>query len=162
MDSFFVPTAGETLSELRGLIEHRLRELLPLPEREGDLLGQAMHTGVLAPAKRTRSLLMLLASKGLGGNVRAVLDLACAVEMVHTASLFMDDMPCMDNARIRRGRLAAHAQYGQDVAMLGAVALLSEAWRLVAARVSRRPALGAGRGAKRCRRPAGTGARAVS
>ncbi len=91
-----------------------------------------MHTGVLTPGKRTRSVLMLLACKGLGGNFHAVLDLACAVEMVHAASLFMDDMPCMDNSRIRPGRPAAHIQFGQDVAMLAAVALLTEALRLVA------------------------------
>ena len=111
-------------------IENRLRQLLPEPQ--SNRLNHAMYTGVLAPGKRTRSVLMMLACQGLGGNTHAVLDLACAVEMVHTASLFMDDMPCMDNAQTRRGQPAAHVEYGQDVAMLAAVALLTESLRLVA------------------------------
>lgn len=113
-------------------IENRLMELLPLPKSEENPLIHAMHTGVLAPGKRTRSVMMMLACNGLNGNTKAVLDLACSVEMVHTASLFMDDLPCMDNAHTRRGLPAAHVQYGQDVAMLAAVALLAEALRLVA------------------------------
>ena len=124
------PTADETIHKLREAIEHRLQQLLPNPQ--ANRLNHAMYTGVLAPGKRTRSMLMMLACRGFGGNAQAVLDLACAVEMVHTASLFMDDMPCMDNAQIRRGLPAAHVRYGQDVAMLAAVALLSEALRLVA------------------------------
>lgn len=120
----------DTFDSLPNAVENRLREVLPEPE--SNRLNHAMYTGVLAPGKRTRSVLMMLACKGMGGNAPAVLDLACAVEMVHTASLFMDDMPCMDNAQTRRGQPAAHVQYGQDVAMLAAVALLSEALRLVA------------------------------
>ena len=112
---------------MRGLIDARLRELLPLPHDAHDRVGSAMHEGVLAPGKRTRPLLMLLVGRGLGAESNALLDLACAVEMVHAASLFLDDLPCMDNAWLRRGQPAIHARYGQDVAMLGAVALLSQA-----------------------------------
>jgi geranylgeranyl diphosphate synthase, type II len=126
-----VPSTSQSLIALKTLIEHRLRELLPLPDQGENLLVHAMHTGILAPGKRTRALLMLLTARSLGGNLRAVVDLACAVEMVHTASLFMDDMPCMDNARMRRGQLASHIQYGEDIAMLAAVALLSEAYLVI-------------------------------
>lgn len=127
-----VACRDDMIKELRDAIESRLHELLPLSDSGANLLSQAMHTGVLAPGKRFRSVLMLLTCDGLNGNASAVLDLACAVEMVHTASLFMDDLPCMDNARTRRGQRAAHVQYGEDVAMLAAVALISEALRLVA------------------------------
>ena len=103
-----------------------------MPVLKENSLVQAMHTGVIAPGKRTRSLLMLLACNGLKGNIQAVLDLACSVEMVHTAPLFMDDLACMDNANVRRGAPAAHIRYNQDVAVLAAVALLSEAPPVVA------------------------------
>ena len=117
----------QSMVDLRSLIERRLQELLPLPQQGENLLAHAMHTGVLAPGKRTRSMLMLLTAKSLDGDLKVVLDLACAVEMVHAASLFLDDMPCMDNAQLRRGRLAAHLQYGEDIAVLASIALLSEA-----------------------------------
>ena len=121
-----------TLSQLRQRIDFRLDELLPVQRDAGDLMGAAMRDGVLAPGKRTRPLMMMLVGRGLGRDSAALLDLACAVEMVHTASLFLDDMPCMDNAWLRRGRVAIHARYGEDVAVLAAVALLSNAWCLVA------------------------------
>ena len=120
----------KSVEQIQACIQKRLREVLPKPDE--NRLNHAMYTGVLAPGKRTRSVLMMLACKGLGGNPEDVLDLACAIEMVHTASLFLDDMPCMDNAQLRRGLPAAHVNYGQDVAMLAAVALLTEALQLVA------------------------------
>ena len=120
------------LDSLRSQIEHRLAELVPQPDDVHDLMGAALHEGVLAPGKRIRPLLMLLVGDSLGYQSPALLDLGCAVEMVHAASLFLDDMPCMDNARLRRGRLAVHARFGQDVAVLGAVALVSQACSIAA------------------------------
>ena len=120
------------LASLREQIDARLAELLPPPENAGDLMGAALHEGVLAPGKRIRPLLMLLVGQSLGHRSAALLDLACAVEMVHAASLFLDDMPCMDNARLRRGRPAVHARFGEDVAMLGAVALVTQACAIAA------------------------------
>lgn len=116
------------------LVDGRLGELLVQPGNgASDTLARAIREGVLAPGKRIRPLLMLLAARGLSHALHpAILDLACAVEMVHTASLFLDDLPCMDNARLRRGQPTLHLRYGEDVAVLGAVALLSHAWRLVA------------------------------
>ena len=121
-----------TLPLLRQRIDSRLAELLPLQRDAKDLVNAAMRDGVLASGKRTRPLLMLLIGEGLDRECDALLDLACAVEMVHTASLFLDDMPCMDNAWLRRGRAAIHVRYGEDVAVLAAVALLSHSWCLVA------------------------------
>ncbi len=120
------------LDSLRSQIDSRLGELLPPPLHSHDLIAAALHDGVLAPGKRIRPLLLLLVGRSLGQKSMALLDLGCAVEMVHAASLFLDDMPCMDNARLRRGRLAVHARYGEDVAMLGAVALLAHACGIAA------------------------------
>ncbi|MDB5884040.1 MAG: Farnesyltranstransferase (Geranylgeranyl-diphosphate synthase)-like protein [Polaromonas sp.] len=123
---------ADRLDALRQQIDGRLAELVPPPEHAGDLMGAALHEGVLAPGKRIRPLLMVLVGRSLGQQAPVLLDLACAVEMVHAASLFLDDMPCMDNARLRRGRPAVHARYGEDIAMLGAVALVTQAFSLVA------------------------------
>ena len=68
----------------------------------------------------------------LGGQSGALVDVACAVEMVHAASLILDDMPCMDNAMLRRGRPTIHVQFGEDVAILAAIGLLSRAFGIVA------------------------------
>lgn len=124
--------SASTLAGMRLVIDARLRLLLPLPHDADDRVGIAMHEGVLAPGKRTRPLLMLLVGRGVGSETKALIDLACAVEMVHAASLLVDDLPCMDNAWMRRGRPAIHARFGQDVAMLAAVALLSQACATVA------------------------------
>ncbi|WP_380178710.1 polyprenyl synthetase family protein [Kalamiella sp. sgz302252] len=122
------------LQALRDALQQRLDQLLPAGG-ERDRVGAAMREGALAPGKRIRPLLLLLAAYDLGcdKNHPGLIDLACAVEMVHAASLMLDDIPCMDNAALRRGRPTIHRQFGQDVAILAAVALLSNAFGVVAA-----------------------------
>lgn len=123
----------EHLAALRAAIDCRLQQLLPDAGNESNLITQAMRESTLAPGKRMRPILLLLAAEGLGHKGNQALDLGCAVEMVHAASLVLDDMPCMDDARLRRGRPTVHLQFGQDVAILTAVALLSRAFGVVAA-----------------------------
>lgn len=116
----------------RARVDQRLAELLPAdPGREG--VAAAMRDGVLAPGKRLRPLLMLATGQALGCGSPALLDAACAVEMVHAASLVLDDMPCMDDARLRRGRPTVHLAHGEDAAVLAAIALLAQACATVAA-----------------------------
>jgi geranylgeranyl diphosphate synthase type II len=117
---------------LRQSVETHLRQLLPEPGNQQELLALAMREGTLAPGKRVRPLLLLLAAEGLGEARPAMLDLACAVEMVHAASLVLDDLPCMDDAALRRGRPTLHLSFGEDVAILAAIALLSRAFGLLA------------------------------
>ncbi|WP_338013359.1 polyprenyl synthetase family protein [Pseudomonas viridiflava] len=125
------------LADMRERIEKRLDELLPQEGNERDLVALAMRESTLAPGKRVRPMLLMLAAEGLGHSDRqsegASLDLGCAVEMIHAASLVLDDMPCMDNAQLRRGRPTVHLKFGQDVAILAAIALLSRAFGVVAA-----------------------------
>ncbi|MEE5135452.1 polyprenyl synthetase family protein [Pseudomonas alliivorans] len=127
----------EQLADMRARIEKRLDELLPQEGNERDLVALAMREGTLAPGKRVRPMLLMLAAEGLEHSDRqsgdASLDLGCAVEMIHAASLVLDDMPCMDNAQLRRGRPTVHLKFGQDVAILAAIALLSRAFGVVAA-----------------------------
>lgn len=117
---------------IRRDIETRLGCLLPDSGNERDLIALAMRESALAPGKRMRPLLMVLAARDLGYRAAPLLDVACAVEMVHAASLVLDDMPCMDNARTRRGRPTLHLHFGEDVAILTAVALLTRAFGVIA------------------------------
>ncbi|MGH8420132.1 MAG: polyprenyl synthetase family protein [Pseudomonas sp.] len=122
----------ERLAQLRASIEKRLDELLPESGNERDLVAVAMRESTLAPGKRMRPILLLLAADGLGHQGDPGLELGCAVELIHAASLVLDDMPCMDNASLRRGRPTVHLKFGEDVAILTAVALLSRAFGVIA------------------------------
>ncbi|MDB5820700.1 MAG: geranylgeranyl pyrophosphate synthase [Rhizobacter sp.] len=117
---------------MRDAVDARLAELLAPPRDADDVVVAAMRHGVLAPGKRIRALLMLATMRAFGLDAMRLIDAACAVEMVHAASLFLDDLPCMDDAQMRRGLPTLHRQYGEDVAVLASVALLSQAYRLVA------------------------------
>lgn len=131
----------DELKRLREALQNRLDQLLPAGEQQ-DLVFTAMREGTLASGKRVRPLLLILAARDLGCAVEqpGLIDLACAVEMVHAASLMLDDIPCMDNALLRRGRPTIHAQYGESVAILAAVALLSRAFGVVVEAQSLPPA----------------------
>ncbi len=91
-----------------------------------------MRHSLLAPGKRIRPMVTIMVTAHMGGREELALDPACAVEMVHTASLILDDLPLMDNATLRRGRPANHRIYGEDTAMLAAVALLNGAYAVIA------------------------------
>lgn len=123
----------ERLSGVLAAIDRRLDELLPECSNERDLVALAMRESTLAPGKRMRPVLLILAAEGLGHSGNQALDLGCAVELIHAASLVLDDMPCMDNALVRRGRPTMHLKFGEDVAILTAVALLSRAFGIIAA-----------------------------
>jgi geranylgeranyl diphosphate synthase type II len=113
-------------------VNQRLAEMLP-PSSNSDGVRTAMRDALLAPGKRLRPMLVLATGRTLGCDSPALLDAACAVEMVHAASLVLDDIPCMDNARLRRGRPAIHVRHGEDAAVLAAVALLAQACATAAA-----------------------------
>lgn len=97
-----------------------------------DQVRLAMRDSVLASGKRLRPIMTVVAAQDLGCRSPAALRAGCAVELVHTASLLLDDLPCMDDAATRRGRPAAHIRFGEDVAILAAIALLSDAYAMVA------------------------------
>lgn len=119
------------ISVLHQKIEDRLARCFDDAPAASRLVCAARH-GLLSPGKRFRPIITLLAYAQCGGDADAALDAACAVEMAHAASLIMDDLPCMDNARLRRGRVATHIVFGEGTGMLAAVALLNEAYRLIA------------------------------
>ena len=95
-------------------------------------LLEAMHYSLTAGGKRLRPVLVLAFCAACGGDVRAALPVACAVEMVHTYSLIHDDLPCMDNDDLRRGKPTNHVVYGECTATLAGDALQAEAFGTIA------------------------------
>src|SRR6478672_5468623 len=95
-------------------------------------LGNAMRYAVLDGGKRLRPLLVLAASEAVDGNEAAALRAACATELIHAYSLVHDDMPCMDNDILRRGKATVHVKFGQAQALLAGDALQALAFELLA------------------------------
>jgi farnesyl diphosphate synthase len=95
-------------------------------------LGAAMRYAVLDGGKRLRPLLVLAACEAAQGNEEAALRAACAVELIHAYSLVHDDMPCMDNDILRRGKPTVHVKFGQAQALLAGDALQALAFELLA------------------------------
>ena len=92
---------------------------------------EAMNYSLLAGGKRIRPVLTLETCRMCGGNVQQALPFACAVEMVHTYSLIHDDLPCMDDDDLRRGRPTNHKVYGEATAVLAGDALLTAAFEMM-------------------------------
>ena len=117
----------DDIAALRLAVDQRIEQLLA-GNGASDQLSRAMRVSALSAGKRMRPLLLILVARDLGCSSSALIDVACAVEMVHAASLILDDLPCMDDASLRRGKPAIHIQFGEDVAILASVALLSRAF----------------------------------
>ncbi len=94
-------------------------------------LGDAMRYAVLDGGKRLRPLLVLAAAEAVQGNDNAALRAACAAELIHAYSLVHDDMPCMDNDVLRRGKPTVHVKFGEATALLAGDALQALAFELL-------------------------------
>ena len=116
----------------RALVENRLKEFFSesCPQKE---LLDAMRYSLLAGGKRIRPVLTMKFCQAAGGTMEDALEFACAVEMLHTYSLIHDDLPCMDNDDLRRGKPTCHKVYGETVATLAGDALQAAAFRTVLA-----------------------------
>jgi geranylgeranyl pyrophosphate synthase len=102
-------------------------ELGPLPAA----VTESIRYSVTSPGKRIRPLLLMAAYRCLGGSHSAIADLALSVELVHAYSLVHDDLPCMDDDVLRRGRATVHVKYGVDCAVLSGAALMPLAVRSI-------------------------------
>ena len=110
-------------------VEQALSAWVPADAPAG--LGEAMRYAVLDGGKRLRPLLALATCEVVGGNPRAAMRAACAVELIHAYSLVHDDMPCMDNDVLRRGKPTVHVKFGQAQALLAGDALQALAFELL-------------------------------
>jgi farnesyl diphosphate synthase len=120
-------------------VERALEAWVPQDAPAG--LGLAMRYGVLDGGKRVRPLLVLAAAQAVQGHPDAALRAACAVELIHAYSLVHDDMPCMDNDVLRRGKPTVHVQYGQAQAMLAGDAMQALAFEVLTPDTGVPPAL---------------------
>lgn len=121
------------LQTFRTHIEETLTHLVAEKPGTHALLYQAARYSLLSPAKRLRPLLMLAAVEDLKGDYELALAPACALEMIHTYSLIHDDLPCMDDDDLRRGRPTLHKVYPEGQAVLAGDFLLTYAFETVAA-----------------------------
>ena len=111
-------------------IENTLSELFKPFECEYSVLYDAMRYSVEAGGKRIRPKIMLKFMELCGADPKDALKFACALEMIHTYSLIHDDLPCMDNDDMRRGKPSCHKAFGEANALLAGDALLTGAFRL--------------------------------
>ncbi len=129
------------LSTRRDVVEQALEDALPPRHPDPTRLVEAMRYTMLLPGKRLRGIICLAVAEIFDTKAETVLPLAVATEMVHAASLILDDLPAFDDARLRRGARSNHRVFGESTAMLATVGLLSAAYRHLA-QGSRRRLLG--------------------
>lgn len=110
-------------------VERALDEWMPAQAPAG--LGEVMRYAVQGGGKRLRPLLALAACEAVEGAPQAALRAACAVELIHAYSLVHDDMPCMDNDVLRRGKPTVHVRFGQAQALLAGDALQALAFEIL-------------------------------
>ena len=121
------------LNDYSQKVEDALLRLLPRSGKPGtDMLNEAIHRALFPSGKRMRPLFTLLATRTVGGDPVEAIPIACAIEYFHTCSLIFDDLPAMDNALERRGRKPIHQIFGEDVAMLAALAFLNQGFAIAA------------------------------
>lgn len=126
-------TLNEWLRRTRRAIDKALLAAVPPARTKPSTIHRAMRYSLLAGGKRLRPVLCCAASEACGGTAKDALPAACAVELVHTYSLVHDDLPCMDNDDLRRGKPTSHKVFGEGMAVLAGDALLTEAFAVLAA-----------------------------
>jgi len=118
--------------EKQTLIEDRLQQLIPTANLEPKKLYESVRYSLFADAKRIRPVFTMAVATLFRVDENELLDCACTLEMVHTSSLILDDLPCMDGATLRRGKAANHLVFGEDTAILAALYLLNRAYGVLA------------------------------
>lgn len=116
------------LNQYKEMVENRIEELFPEVESGYSHLAKAARYSLLSGGKRIRPAVMMEFCKLCGGKAEDALDFAVALEMIHTYSLIHDDLPCMDDDDMRRGKPSCHKAFGEDIAILAGDTLLTEAF----------------------------------
>ncbi len=120
------------LAEYKPKIEKHIDKVFPQLNTEYSSVIGASRYSLLLGGKRIRPVIMLEFAKLFGFESEAVFDFAVALEMIHTYSLIHDDLPCMDNDDLRRGKPSCHKKFGEDIALLAGDTLLTESFCLAA------------------------------
>lgn len=114
------------------VINVALDNLLPAEDTQPSIVHSAMRYSIFAGGKRVRPILFMAACEALGEDWQPLMPFASALEMIHTYSLIHDDLPCMDNDDLRRGRPTCHKIYSEATALLAGDALLTQAFTVLA------------------------------
>lgn len=122
----------QKLATYTNAIEQRLQSYFTTVENGVESLKNAVRYSLLAGGKRVRPVLTLEFARLCKLDWQNALDIACAVELIHTYSLIHDDLPCMDNDDMRRGKPSCHKAFGEGVALLAGDALLTHSFGLIA------------------------------
>jgi geranylgeranyl pyrophosphate synthase len=132
LPEFLCPGLLAGLATDRTRVEHYLEDLLkPAGSSRSNPVPLAMEYAVVGKAQRIRPILALRVARLLGAETDAALRAAVAVELIHSASLIIDDLPCMDNELMRRGKPATHIAFGEPTAILAAFSMVALAARIV-------------------------------
>ena len=129
--SFTIREVSDYFSERRALVDETLAKLAasaaaPRP------LAAPLARALTSAGKRVRGILLIAVGETFGARAEKLAHAAAAIEMIHASSLILDDLPSMDDALLRRGAPTLHREFGEDLAILSAVALLNHAYGLVA------------------------------
>ena len=119
-----------SLKRSADLVEKELQSYFEADDPLLSSILEAQTYSLLGGGKRIRPYLVLAFCRLLGGEEKAAMPLACAIEMIHTYSLIHDDLPCMDNDDYRRGKLTNHKVYGEATAVLAGDALLTKSFEV--------------------------------
>lgn len=120
----------QELKNRKDMIEAALDKMMPDVESRPTSIHQAMRYAVFNGGKRLRPILVLEGARLVGGDMKKVLPLACAVELIHSYSLVHDDLPAMDDDELRRGKPTCHKVFGEALGILAGDALLTRAFEL--------------------------------
>ena len=119
------------IQKYRNLVEQALKKVLQEKDLPQQQLLEAMRYSVGAGGKRIRPVLLLAFCEGCGGDVEKAAPFAAAIEMLHSYSLIHDDLPCMDNDDMRRGKPSCHIQFGEALALLAGDGLLNRCFEVM-------------------------------
>ena len=120
-----------TFEDYRNIVEKHLMDFIPDVDHKSITLYESMKYSLSAGGKRIRPVLLLATCDFCGGSIEEALPYACALEYIHNYSLIHDDLPCMDDDDLRRGKPTNHKVYGETLAVLAGDALQPEAYRLI-------------------------------
>jgi geranylgeranyl diphosphate synthase type II len=120
------------LNERAAMVDDALDRIMLPADIYPATIHDAMRYSLFAGGKRLRPILVMATYEGFGKNPEDVLVIASTLEMIHTFTLIHDDLPCMDDAELRRGRATSHRTYGEDMAVLAGDALLNYAYEVIA------------------------------
>ena len=125
-------TFNELIMKNAAEVDAALPKYFETPEDALEVLYDAMRYSALSGGKRIRPFLVTEFCKLFGGKTEAAMPFACAIECVHASSLIHDDLPCMDNDELRRGKPTNHMVYGEDIALLAGDALMTRGYEIAA------------------------------